>query len=99
MKVKVEPYDVECTHYVIYYSYNNGLTWHIFNVNFLWDKISLCNKNHPLFFKDFDKAVEYAKDLTEEKIKEHKKKMEIEYDEHMEKLSLEIEKRNKRFVS
>lgn len=98
-KVKVEPFDSECTHYSIHYSFNNGILWHRYETNMLWDKESLCSRYHPVLSTNFDKAINIALSLTPENIKQHKLEKEAEYEEHMKKMRSDIEKRNKKFIS
>ena len=94
-KVRVKPFDVECERYVVYYSMDGGNSWDRYDNNFLWKSESMCTKDHPLLFEEFDHAVNFAKSLNREMIYKHLEEKEIDYDHHVKKLRIELEKRNK----
>lgn len=95
-KVKVEPFDQECRCYTVKYSFTSGKYWDVIQNNSLSDKEFLCSCRIRLWW-DFDEAVKFAKSLNTEKVKEYIENVKNEYDNHISKLKLEREKRNKTF--
>ena len=85
VKVRVKPFDNECTMYIIEY-YIDGIGWERFETNIFFDTISLCSYNHPVLISNFDEAVKKAKSLTLEYSTKYNSERKIEFRSKNEKI-------------
>lgn len=94
MKIIVVPYDNRSRYYCIQYQIEQDVPYKRFfkskifkakqtrtldKVFTLNNNLNILDRNHPVLFHDFDTAVEFAKTLNEEKIKEWNKMEDQKY--------------------
>jgi len=97
LKVRVEPFGQQANYYHILYRLPGGILWQELKICSLRDSPLICTRDHPLLIRDFDEAVEKAKSLTVESIKQHNNYENAKYEEHMRKLREVADKRNRTF--
>ena len=97
-KIKVKPFDFDCNFYVIYYSFNRGFTYHRYERNYLTNVEYYCDDQQPILYNNFEYAVKIAKELTEEKIKQHNLDKKLEYYNHIQELQKNRKNRYKTYV-
>lgn len=99
LKVRVLPFGRDKIYYYIQYKLPNSFVWKRYNAGFFSFSFDLWDIDHPHLDRDFEKTVEFAKSLTEEKILENDKKLLERYHEGEEAFKKERESRNKKWES
>jgi len=95
LKVKVEPFDSDCTRYIIKYKIPGRLNWNRYETTMLYGSENICSADHPVMFKTFESACEKSKTFTIKKLEEHESEVFATYHNHIQKLRKGVSERNK----
>lgn len=100
-RVRVEGFDRENEFYCTKYSFDGGLTWKVLSEfrDYGIRGLAMRDPYEPVLHRNFDHAVEIAKTLTEELLREHEAANERERLETIARADALREKRNRFFTT